>query len=426
MASDAPAARRQPRFNRAEWSWMFYDWANSAQTMIVAAVILPILFKTLTKSAGIATFTADAYWGYATSAATLLVALLAPLLGTLGDFRGYRMRLFTTFAGFGMVATAALGFVHNWQLMLVFYALSNFGFSASNIYYDGFLVDVTTNERMDRVSSTGYGLGYIGGSTIPFVAAIVLLLYGDKLGLSASASQAIVFVMTALWWAGFTIPLWRNVRQVNWVEPGPNPVVQSFRRLGQTFTHVRAHRALFLFLLAYFFYIDGVGTIIHMATVYGDSLGLTSMDLVLALLATQLIGFPCAIAYGRLAERFGTRRMIGVGIGTYFVICILGYFVNSFLTYLALAILVGTAQGGIQALSRSYFGRLIPDRKQANEYFGFFDIFGKFASFIGPALFGLVAQATGDSRFGVLSVLALFVLGGGMFLIAGRAEKETA
>ena len=417
---------RAPRFTKAEWSWMFYDWANSAQTMIVAAVILPLIFKGFAKADGLAPSTADAYWGYAASAATIVIAVLAPLLGTLGDFRGYRMRLFTVFAAFGMVATVALGFTHSWQTILVFYALSNLGFYGANIYCDGFLMDVTTPERMDRVSSTGYGLGYIGGSTIPFILAIGLLQFGDKIGLSTATAQTIVYCMTALWWAGFTIPFWRNVKQTHWVEPECNTLTQSFTRLGNTFRHVRAHRALFLFLLAYFFYIDGVGTIINMATVYGDTLGLSQMELILALLSTQIIGFPCAIAYGRLAERFGTRKMIGVGIFTYFCICILGYFVNNFPTFLLLAILVGTAQGGIQSLSRSYFGKLIPDPKQANEYFGFYDIFGKFASFIGPALFGTVALATGNSRYGVLSVLLLFALGGILFVVGNRAGKKTA
>ncbi len=410
-------------FTKTEWSWMLYDWANSAHTTIVVAVILPIIFKGLTDTAGIAKNTADAYWGYATSAATLLIAVLAPLLGTLGDFKGYKMKLFSIFAVFGMAATAALAFTHNWLVLLILYALSCAGFYASNIYYDGFLVDVTTNERMDRVSSTGYGLGYIGGSTIPFIISIALLMYGESFGIPYNTAVVIVFLMTAVWWAAFTIPFWRNVRQANWVEPERNAIAQSFRRLADTFRHIRQYKGLFMFILAYFFYIDGVGTIIHMATTYGDTLGLSSTELVIALLATQVVAFPCAILYGRLAKRFGARAMIGAGIVTYMAICVLAYFTNSFAMYLALAVLVATAQGGIQALSRSYFGKLIPKKEQANEFYGFLDIFGKFATFMGPAIFGFVAMATGQSQFGILSVMALFVIGGAIFFFGVPKES---
>ena len=282
---------------------------------------------------------------------------------------------------------------------------------------------MTTDERMDRVSSTGYGLGYIGGSTIPFIIAIVLLQFGDKLGISYNVAVPIVFIMTALWWAAFTIPFWRNVKQTHWVEKERNALAQSFKRLVETFRHIRQYKGLFLFILAYFFYIDGVGTIIHMATTYGDTLGLSSTELVIALLATQVVAFPCAILYGRLAKRFGARAMIGVGIVTYLGICVLAFFTSNFWMYLALAVLVATTQGGIQALSRSYFGKLIPNKEQANEFYGFLDIFGKFATFMGPALFGFTAMVTGQSQFGVLSVMILFLIGGAIFFLGVPKEK---
>ncbi len=412
-------------FSREERSWIFYDWANSAYSAIVSASILPIFFKTVAKGAGLNTHMADSYWGYATSAATLVVAILAPILGTIGDYKNKKMQLFRFFFLVGVLSTAALFFTQQWLPMLIVYMITIIGFSGANLFYDAFLVDITGEERMDYVSTYGYALGYIGGSTIPFIAAIALIMFGKYIGVSAVLATRLSFLMTAVWWACFTVPMLKNVRQVHYVEPVPHYIADSFRRLYHTFVHIRQYKHIFLFLLAYFFYIDGVNTIIHMATVYGDSVGISSNSLILALLVTQIVAFPCAILYGRLAKRFGSNKMILTGIAVYILICFIGYRMTTALEFWLLAMLVATSQGGIQALSRSYFGKLVP-KENANEFFGFYEIFGKFAAIMGPALFAIFSQLTGQSRYGVLSVMLLFLVGGTAFLLLTLKEKKKA
>lgn len=413
-------------FTREEKSWIFYDWANSAQSAIIAAIILPIFFKTVAKGSGVADVDATAYWGYATSIGTLICALCAPFMGSLGDLRGYKKKLFTFFVLVGVSGTALLAFTGSWKWMLVFYILSTLGFNGSCVFYDGFLNDVTTAERMDKVSTYGYGLGYIGGSTIPLVAALALIQFGDAIGVSTQAATRFSFLLTAAWWLGFTVPMFRNVHQKYAIEPERNLFAQTLRRMGGTVRDIAGHRPVLLFLIAYFFYIDGVGTIIHMATVFGDSCNLGSMEMMLVLLVVQIVAFPFAILYGKLAQRFGARTMILVGIATYLLVCVIGFKLATLSDFLMLAVLVGTAQGGIQALSRSYFGKIIP-KERSNEFFGFFDVFGKFSAVVGPALFGLVAQATGIANYGVLAVMAMFVVGGAILLLCvpknmGRIE----
>lgn len=411
------------RFTREEKSWIFYDWANSAQSAIIAAIILPIFFKTVAKGSGVADVDATAYWGYATSIGTLLCAVCAPFLGALGDLRGYKKKLFTFFLLVGVAGTALLAFTGNWKLMLAFYILSTLGFNGSCVFYDGFLNDVTTAERMDKVSTYGYGLGYIGGSTIPLVVALLLIQFGEKIGISAELATRFSFLLTAVWWLGFTVPMLKNVQQRFYVEREGNLFHQTFSRMGRTLRDIAGHRAVLMFLIAYFFYIDGVGTIIHMATVFGDSCHLGSMDMMLVLLVVQIVAFPFAILYGKLASRLGARTMILVGIATYLLVCVVGFRLATLRDFLVLAVLVGTAQGGIQALSRSFFGKIIP-QERSNEFFGFFDVFGKFSAVVGPALFGVVAQATGVANYGVLAVMAMFVVGGVILLVCVPRSME--
>ncbi|ATW28612.1 MFS transporter [Candidatus Formimonas warabiya] len=403
-------------FSLQEKSWILYDWANSAYSVIVTAAVLPIFFKTLTKEAGISPNMADAYWGYSTSLATLIIALMAPILGAMGDYRGMKMRMFRVFLLIGVLSTAALAFTGQWFPILVLYIITVIGFSGANLFYDAFLVDVTTEDRMDRVSTYGFALGYIGGSTIPFVFSIALIMFGKEIGIPALLATKISFLITAVWWAVFALPILKNVRQVYFLEPSPGLVRSSFQRLYGTFRNIKNYGAIFLFLLAYFFYIDGVNTIIHMATVYGDSVGLGSSTLLLALLVTQIVAFPCAILYGILAKKFGSSKMILFGIIIYLIICYLGYRMETALDFWILALLVASSQGGLQALSRSYFGKMVP-KENANEFFGFYDIFGKFAAIMGPSLYGFFSQVTGESRYGVLSVMILFLIGGGIFLV---------
>lgn len=411
-------------YTKEEKSWIFYDWANSAFSAIVAAIILPVFFKSMAESSGVSAVDATAYWGYATSLGTLICAVLAPFLGTLGDFRGMKKKLFTAFMLLGVVSTFLLALTNSWQGLLLFYVLGTLGFSGSCIYYDSFLLDVTDVSRMDRVSSVGYGLGYIGGSTIPLVISLVLIQFGSGFGVPTMLATKFSFILTAVWWLVFTIPMLRHVQQKHAIEPDRDMFAHTLRNMKDTLSMIVKNRSILFFVIAYFFYIDGVGTIIHMATVFGSSCGLDSMDLMVVLLVVQIVAFPFAILYGRLADKFGSRRMILFGIATYIVVCMLGFNLKEMKDFLLLAVLVGTAQGGIQALSRSFYGKLVP-AEHASEYFGFFDVFGKFSAVIGPALFGVVAQLTGVTNYGALAVMFMFILGGAifMFLVPRNAEK---
>ena len=411
-------------YTKEEKSWIFYDWANSAFSAIVAAIILPVFFKSMAESSGVTAVNATAYWSYATSLGTLICAVLAPFLGTLGDFKGMKKKLFIVFMLLGVVSTFLLALTNSWQGLLLFYVLGTLGFSGSCIYYDSFLLDVTDASRMDRVSSVGYGLGYIGGSTIPLVISLLLIQFGSGFGVPTVLATKLSFILTAVWWLVFTIPMLRHVQQKHAIEPDRDMFAHTLRNMKHTLSMIIRNRSILFFVIAYFFYIDGVGTIIHMATVFGSSCGLDSMDLMVVLLVVQIVAFPFAILYGRLADRFGSRKMILFGIATYIVVCMLGFNLKEMKDFLLLAVLVGTAQGGIQALSRSFYGKLVP-AEQASEYFGFFDVFGKFSAVIGPALFGIVAQITGVTNYGALAVMFMFILGGAifMFLVPRNAEK---
>lgn len=407
------------KFTKAERGWIMYDWANSAFSAIIAAIILPSFYDTLTQG----NLMAQTWWGYATSIGALVCAVLAPFLGTLGDYRGMKKKLFTVFVILGVVATGALGFTDKWQSIILLYILGTIGFNGSCVFYDGFLADVTTKERMDRVSSFGYGLGYIGGSTIPLIMGTVLIMMPEKFGINATQACQVSFLITAVWWLVFTVPFWKNVHQVNSIEPTDNLAKQTVSRLGEVSKKIAKDKNLLYFLLAYFFYIDGVGTIIHMATIFGKNMGMGNTEMIIILMVVQLVAFPCAIAYGNLAKKVGTRRMIMVGIITYMFVCFtaltlepLGRLGHGPLMggFILLAVLVGTAQGGIQALSRSFYGKMIPP-ETANEYFGFFDIFGKFSAVIGPALFSFVWGLTKEVYLGIVPVLLMFIVGAVLF-----------
>ncbi len=393
--------------------------------MTVTSTILPLYFKGAAQSAGVSETTSTAYWGYANSIGTLILALMAPVLGTIADYKGYKKKFFTLFYLLGVIFTALLAVVptHYWLVLLAVYVVTSIGFSGANIFYDAFLVDVADDRRMNKVSTAGFAWGYIG-STIPFILcmAVVMLAQKNVIPISASQASQISFVITAIWWGLFTLPLLKNVKQIFGLDKEDSIVINSFKRIGNTFRNIRNYQGAFIFLIAYFFYIDGVNTIITMATSYGSDLGIGTTDLLIVLLATQFIAFPFTLIYGRLADRFGTKKIIGLGIVTYIGICIYAVFLQTALDFWILAMLVGTAQGGIQALSRSYFGRLVPKEK-ANEFFGFYDIFGKFAAVIGPALLGVVAQLTGKTNYGVFSVIILFIIGGLIFIKVPETQK---
>jgi UMF1 family MFS transporter len=412
------------RMSKQEKSWVLYDWANSAYSILITTAIFPLYFKAAAKEAGIAATTSTAYWGYANSIATLLISLCAPILGSIADFKGLKKRLFAFFFALGIVFTLLLAVVpsNQWLFLLIAYMVTVIGFGGTNIFYDAFLVDVTSEERMNQVSSRGYAMGYIG-STIPFIISIALIILSQKniIPLTVTVASQAAFAITSLWWGLFTIPMLKNVKQVYYKEPVPNPISNGFKQLFDTFKKIKLYRPLFLFLIAYFFYIDGVNTIITMSTAYGSDLGITSTNLLIILFATQVVAAPFAILYGKLADKFKGKTMLLVGIFVYIIICTYAYFLKTTLDFWILAMLVASSQGGIQALSRSYFAKLVP-KENANEFFGFYSIFYKFAAILGPFLVGFTAQITGNTNSGVFSLIILFIIGG---IILLRVPEST-
>jgi MFS transporter, UMF1 family len=401
------------KFNKTESGWMMYDWGNSAYSIIITTAVFPLFYKSVASNAGIANSDSTAYLGYAVAFATFIIAMIGPVLGALADYQGLKKKFFFTFFAIGSLSTASLAFVPegNGTLLLVFYAITAVGFHGANIFYDAFLVDVTPEKRMDEVSARGFGLGYIG-STIPFIISIALIMLADKgvIPLATGFAMKLAFVITAIWWIIFTVPMLKHVVQIHSIPRDPNIIKGSFVRLGRTFKDIRKYRHVFLFLIAYFFYIDGVGTIISMSTAYGTDLGISATTLLIILFVTQVVAAPFAIIYGRLSQKFTGKKMLYVGIFVYIIVCIYAFFMKTETDFWILAMLVATSQGGIQALSRSYFAKLVPKEK-ANEFFGFYNIFGKFASVMGPLLVGVTSQLTGHSSYGVFSLVILFIIG---------------
>ena len=400
---------------KEERSWILQDFGNSAYSITITTAILPIFFKGVAASQ-LPDATSTAYWGYANSLATLLIALLAPLLGTIADFKGVKKKLFAAFTLTAIISSALLATVGEgqWIYALAIYIITAVAFNGSSIYYDAFLTDVTTDDRMDDISSKGFGFGYLGG-TIPFVLSLGLILSAENLGLTVTFATQMAFLITALWWMIFTVPMLKNVKQKYYIEGEPSKIKESFSALWKTLLEITKNKMVLYFMIAYFFYIDGVHTVITMATAYGVDVGVDSDRLLIILVSIQLVAFPFAILYGKLAKVFGARKMIMAGIITYTVISIYGFFLKTELDFWILAMLVASAQGGIQALSRSYFGKLIPKNKSA-EYFSIFNIFGKVSSIFGPLLMGIVISITGETRHGILSLIILFILGAYFFL----------
>ena len=361
-------------------------------------------------------------WSYAETVASLIIALLMPVLGSIADMQGMKKKFIVGCVGTGVVATIAMGFVTAALAFLVVYVISSVALNSSMVFYDALLVDTTTDERMDEISSAGYAWGYIG-SCVPFIACLGVVLGYETLGITLQTAMQIAFCITAAWWAVFTVPLLKNVQQLHFKPRAPHAVSRAVRGLTGTLREIWANRAIRYYMIAYFFYIDGVHTIIKLSTSYGTDLGIDSTQLVLALLVTQFVAFPSAIIYGRLSSKYGTRRMLLIAIAAYFGITLFAaFFLRSAVEFWFLAILVGMFQGGIQALSRSEFGKLCP-KERANEYFGFFDIFGKYAAILGTFLVGTFTALTGNSSIGVLSIAVLFVVG---FFVMLRVPERTA
>ena len=403
------------KLTKEEKNWILYDVGNSAFTLLIAT-IMPLYFNYLAEQAGLSSVDYLAYWGYAASVATLFVVFIGPVFGTLADTKGFKKPVFSVALAVGVAACVLMGFAKQWLVFLVIYVIAKTGYSASLIFYDSMLADVTTADRMDHVSSQGYAWGYIG-SCVPFVVCLMIVLGAGKLGISMELAMGISFFVTAAWWVLMTVPMLKTYRQKNYVERKPHAFRESFARIGKTFLNVRKEKKIFLFLLAFFFYIDGVYTIIDMATAYGSALGLDSTGLLLALLVTQIVAFPCAILFGRLARRFRTEHLITVCVVAYIGIALFACVLRTQTQFWILAIFVGMFQGGIQALSRSYYAKIIP-AEQSGEYFGLLDICGKGASFIGTAIVSVVSQLTGDINKGVAMIVVLFVVGVALFRIA--------
>lgn len=390
-----------------------YDVGNSALVLLNTSVV-PIYFDAINTAANSAELVTA--WANAQTIASLVVALLMPVLGSLADFAGYKIKFFLGFFLTGLVFCLAQALPMGAMPFLVVYVLCTVGLNSSMTFYDAMLTDVTTDERMDAVSSSGYAWGYVG-SCVPFIVCIALIMGGPAvLGLDMLLCTRLSFVITGLWWLAFTVPLVRSYRQRFGKQLAPGETVahevgRTFRGLAQTMRRIAADRALLIYMVAFFFYIDGVHTVISMATTYGTSLGIDSTQLILALLVTQFVAFPSAIAYGRLAKTQGTLKMIIIAVAAYVAIVLFAaFFLKTAVEFWILAVLVGMFQGGIQALSRSYFGKLIP-KERANEYYGFFDIFGRYASVMGTLLVSVVTSLTGDPSLGVLSIGILLVVG---------------
>lgn len=409
------------KLNGKEKRWILYDVGNSAFVLLVATII-PIYFNYLAGKAGLSDVDYLAYWGYAASICTVIVAILGPILGTIADTKGYKKPIFMISILIGTIACSLLGLMVQWMTFLIVFLIAKVGFSASLIFYDSMLSDITDEERMDYVSSQGYAWGYIG-SCVPFVLCLVIVLGSDPLGIRMETAMGIAFVLVAVWWLLMSLPLLKNYEQKYYVEKKPHAIAQSFKRLGETFKNMKEEKQVFMFLLAFFFYIDGVYTIIDMATAYGSALGLDSTGLLLALLVTQIVAFPCAIIFGNLSYRIRTEKLIIVCIFAYLGIAIFAVFLKTQFQFWILAILVGMFQGGIQALSRSYFTKIIPE-EHSGEYFGLMDICGKGASFVGTTIVSIVSQLTGNISMGVGMIAILFCIGIVIFLKAVSMSRN--
>ena len=418
------------KYTKLERNWVMYDVGNSALVLLNTSVV-PIYFNAINTGAHPAELVTA--WANAQTIASLVVALLMPILGSLADYAGNKIKFFTGFFLTGLVLCLAQAIPMSAAVFLVVYVLCTIGLNSSMTFYDAMLTDVTTDERMDSVSSSGYAWGYVG-STIPFILCIALIFGGAEhpWGLDTLTCTRLTFLITGAWWLAFTIPLLRTYKQRfgKEREGGAAGVLHNialtFKGLLTTMRRIAHDRVLLVFMVAFFFYIDGVHTVISMATSYGAALGIDSTQLVLALLVTQFVAFPSAIIYGKLAGRVGTLQMIIVAVAAYVgIVLFAAFFLKTAVEFWILAILVGMFQGGVQALSRSYFGKIIP-KERSNEYYGFFDIFGRYASVMGTLLVSVVTSLTHDPSLGVLSIGILLVVGLVMLVKLSRMQAARA
>ena len=426
--------KTENKLTKLEKSWILYDIANSAFTLLVSTLI-PIYFNSLAGAAGVNEDLYLSYWGYAGSISTVLVAIIAPICGTISD-RKFKKPIFLLTVILGCVACAALGVTTHWLFFLGIFVLAKVGFHSSIVFYDSMLPEITTEDRMDNVSSLGYAFGYIG-SVIPFVACLVLVLFCDSFGMTMTTAMMLAFLITAAWWAVLSLPLLKHYKQTAFVEKQGTALGDFFKQLVRTFKEARKEKHVFVYLIAFFFFINGVYTIIDMATAYGSALGLDTTGLLLALLLTQIVAFPCAIIFGRLSAKYDTGLLIKICIVCYTCITAFGMFLVSLWQFWVLATLVGMFQGGIQALARSYLGKIIP-AERSGEFYGLMDICGKGASFLGTTLVAVVSQFTAGIELNVFgitlqnenlavgSLIVLFIVGFLVFCKADNLNKARA
>ena len=400
-----------------EKKWIMYDIGNSAFTLLVST-IMPIYFNFLADSAHISETNYLAFWGYATSIATIITAILGPILGTASDFKGWKKKLFMVALLIGALGCILLGFTSSWLWFLCLFVIAKSAYSLSLVFYDSMLTDITTPERMDNVSAKGYAWGYIG-SCIPFVGSLILVLFYEQFHLTMETAMSLCFLLIALWWLLLSVPLILGYHQTYYLEKENHYVKASFLRLKNIFVDLKKNPKVLFFLIAFFFYIDGVYTIIDMATAYGTALGLDTTGLLLALLLTQIVAFPAALIFGKLSSSIENTKLIKICIFAYFLIALYGITLQQQYQFWILAVGVGIFQGAIQSLSRSYYAKIIPANR-SGEYFGLYDICGKGASFMGTTLVSFISQVTGMMNIGVGSLAIMFFIG---FVFFKKTEK---
>ena len=410
-----------------------YDWANSAFAVVILTAVFPVYYRGLATSAGRAPEDATAYWAYTTSLSLLAVALVGPCLGAISDIAGGKKRFLGAALVFGVLGSASLAFLGEGAFVLAsfLFAIANLGFAGGNIFYEALLPHIARPSEFDRVSARGYALGYLGGGLFLLIALAAILrpawvgMPDREFALRAS------FVGVAAWWFAFSLPLFRHVAEpAETARPSfsTSTIKAGFRRLLDTLGQVRRYRQLALFLAAFWIYNDGISTIIKLAAAFGDEIGLDHNQMLIALILTQFIGFPCSIGFGALAEAIGAKRAILSGLGIYTIVSVAAFFMTSALHFYILAVVVGLVQGGTQAISRSLFALMVP-KSRSSEFFGFFSTGEKFAGIIGPAIFGMIGQLTGSSRWGIISLTGLFLIGAALLYRVdekeGRRVAET-
>jgi UMF1 family MFS transporter len=421
----SPAAQDRD-YQRVVNAWAMYDWANSAFAVTILTAVFPVYYRSLVLDSGGAPADATAYWAYTTSLSLLVVAVIGPWLGAAADLAGATKRFLAVALALGVCGTASLALIGGSMFILasLLFTVANFGFASGNIFYESLLPHVVRFDDLDRVSARGYALGYLGGGLLLVINALWLARPDWFWMPNREFALRLCFVSVALWWLVFSLPLFRRVEEPGTparLQPRGGVFAAGFRRLAGTLREVRRYRQLVIFLVAFWLYNDGISTIIKLAAAYGDEIGVDHNDMLIALILTQFIGFPCSLAFGALASRFGAKRSILVGLAAYILISVAGFFIQHAWHFYALAAMVGVVQGGTQALSRSLFTTMVP-KNHSTEFFGFFSTGEKMAGIVGPILFGVIGQLTGSSRWGIVSLTVLFVAGA--FLLTRVDEEE--